>query len=41
MQGDGMMAKGLRWGIVGATTIAREWMIGAIRDAGGEVVSVM
>jgi 1,5-anhydro-D-fructose reductase (1,5-anhydro-D-mannitol-forming) len=41
MQGDGMMAKGLRWGIVGATTIAREWMIGAIRDSGGEVVSVM
>ncbi|WP_413993585.1 Gfo/Idh/MocA family protein [Labrys okinawensis] len=35
------MAKGLRWGIVGATTIAREWMIGAIRESGGEVVSVM
>lgn len=36
-----MMARGLRWGIVGATTIAREWMIGAIRESGGEVVSVM
>ncbi|MFC2250186.1 Gfo/Idh/MocA family protein [Labrys portucalensis] len=33
--------RGLRWGIVGATTIAREWMIGAIRETGGEVVSVM
>ena len=31
----------VRWGIVGATTIGREWMIGAIRAAGGEVVSVM
>jgi 1,5-anhydro-D-fructose reductase (1,5-anhydro-D-mannitol-forming) len=35
------MAKGLRWGIVGATTIAKEWMIGAIRESGGEVVSVV
>jgi 1,5-anhydro-D-fructose reductase (1,5-anhydro-D-mannitol-forming) len=32
---------GLRWGLVGASTIAREWMIGAIRAAGGEVGSVM
>ena len=32
---------GLRWGLVGATTIAREWMIGAIRDAGGEIVSIL
>lgn len=31
---------GLRWGLVGATTIAREWMIAAIRGAGGEIVSV-
>jgi 1,5-anhydro-D-fructose reductase (1,5-anhydro-D-mannitol-forming) len=29
------------WGLIGASTIAREWVIGAIRDAGGEVVSVM
>jgi 1,5-anhydro-D-fructose reductase (1,5-anhydro-D-mannitol-forming) len=36
------MAKALRWGLVGASTIAREWMIGAIRaQAGNEVVAVM
>lgn len=29
------------WGIIGASTIAREWVIGAIRATGGEVVSVM
>lgn len=31
----------IRWGLIGASTIAREWMIGAMRAAGGEVVSVM
>ena len=31
----------IRWGLIGATTIAKEWMIGAIREAGGEVVSVL
>jgi len=31
----------VRWGLIGASTIAKEWMIGAIRDAGGEVASVM
>jgi 1,5-anhydro-D-fructose reductase (1,5-anhydro-D-mannitol-forming) len=31
----------LRWGLIGASTIAREWMIRAIRGAGGEVVAVM
>jgi 1,5-anhydro-D-fructose reductase (1,5-anhydro-D-mannitol-forming) len=31
----------VRWGLVGASTIAREWVIGAIRAAGGEVVSVL
>ncbi|HEX2555751.1 MAG TPA: Gfo/Idh/MocA family oxidoreductase [Microvirga sp.] len=31
----------VRWGLIGASTIAREWMIGAIRETGGEVVSVM
>ena len=36
-----MSAKPLRWGVIGATTIAREWMIGAIREAGGEVAIVM
>jgi 1,5-anhydro-D-fructose reductase (1,5-anhydro-D-mannitol-forming) len=36
-----MAARPVRWGIVGATTIAKEWMIGAIREAGGEVVSVL
>ncbi|WP_159948961.1 Gfo/Idh/MocA family oxidoreductase [Rhizobium sp. 18065] len=29
------------WGLVGASTIAREWVIGAIRETGGQVVSVM
>lgn len=32
---------GVRWGLIGASTIAREWVIGAIRATGGEVVSVM
>ena len=31
----------LRWGIVGATTIAKEWVIGAIRETGGEVATVL
>ncbi|MDW9679941.1 1,5-anhydro-D-fructose reductase [Sinorhizobium meliloti] len=31
----------IRWGLIGASTIAREWVTGAIRAAGGEVVSVM
>ncbi|NRP69247.1 1,5-anhydro-D-fructose reductase [Ensifer psoraleae] len=31
----------IRWGLIGASTIAREWVIGAIRATGGEVVSVM
>jgi 1,5-anhydro-D-fructose reductase (1,5-anhydro-D-mannitol-forming) len=31
----------LRWGLIGASTIAREWVIGAIRTTGGDVVSVM
>ena len=30
-----------KWGLIGASTIAREWVIGAIRATGGEVVSVM
>ena len=34
------MTDAIRWGLVGATTIAKEWMIGAIREAGGTVVSV-
>jgi 1,5-anhydro-D-fructose reductase (1,5-anhydro-D-mannitol-forming) len=32
---------GLRWGLIGASTIAREWMVEAIRIAGGKVVAVM
>ena len=32
---------GLRWGLVGASTIAAQHMIGAFRANGGEVVSVM
>ena len=34
------MAK-VRWGLIGATVIGREWMIAAIREAGGEIVVVM
>jgi 1,5-anhydro-D-fructose reductase (1,5-anhydro-D-mannitol-forming) len=30
-----------RWGLIGATTISREWMIAAIRAAGGEIAAVM
>ena len=31
----------VKWGLIGASTIAKEWVIGAIRSNGGEVVSVM
>src|SRR4051794_35001001 len=31
----------VRWGLIGASNIAREWVIDAIRAAGGEVVAVM
>ena len=31
----------VRWGLVGASTIAREWMIDAIRAAGGEITCVL
>jgi 1,5-anhydro-D-fructose reductase (1,5-anhydro-D-mannitol-forming) len=31
----------IRWGLIGASVIGREWMIGAIREAGGEIVAVM
>src|SRR5579871_728837 len=34
------MAK-IRWGLIGATVIGREWMIAAIREAGGDIVAVM
>nr|WP_298105170.1 Gfo/Idh/MocA family oxidoreductase [uncultured Shinella sp.] len=30
-----------KWGLIGASTIAKEWVIGAIRATGGKVVSVM
>ncbi len=30
-----------RWGLIGASTIAHEWVIDAIRATGGEIVSVM
>jgi 1,5-anhydro-D-fructose reductase (1,5-anhydro-D-mannitol-forming) len=30
-----------RWGLIGASTIAKEWVIGAIRATGGDIVSVM
>src|SRR5947209_4578862 len=31
----------VRWGLIGATVIGREWMIEAIRSAGGDIVAVM
>ena len=31
----------IRWGLIGASTIAKEWVIPAIRAAGGEAVVVM
>ena len=31
----------VRWALVGASTIAREWMIAAIRATGGDVVAVV
>ena len=34
------MAK-LRWGLIGASTIAAEHMLGAFRANGGEAVAVM
>ena len=30
-----------RWGLIGASTIAKEWVIGAIRATGGDVVAVV
>ncbi len=30
-----------RWALIGATTIAREWMVNAIRENGGHIESVM
>ena len=35
------MSKGLRWGLIGASTIASEHMIGAMRANGGDVVAVL
>ena len=35
------MSKGLRWGLIGASTIASEHMIGAMRANGGDVIEVM
>ncbi len=35
------MTTALRWGLIGATTIGREWVIDAIRAEGGDIVSVM
>jgi 1,5-anhydro-D-fructose reductase (1,5-anhydro-D-mannitol-forming) len=31
----------IKWGLIGASTIAQEWVIGAIRATGGEVSTVM
>ena len=35
------MSKTLRWGLIGASTIAREHVIRAIRANGGEITAVM
>jgi 1,5-anhydro-D-fructose reductase (1,5-anhydro-D-mannitol-forming) len=35
------MSRGLRWGLIGASTIAAEHMIGAISANGGDVVAVL
>ena len=35
------MSGGLRWGLIGASTIAAQHMIGAMRENGGEVAAVM
>jgi 1,5-anhydro-D-fructose reductase (1,5-anhydro-D-mannitol-forming) len=35
-----MTASRTRWGLIGATTIGREWMVDAIRTAGGDIASV-
>ena len=35
------MANPTKWALIGATTIAREWMINAIRQTGGEIDSIM
>jgi 1,5-anhydro-D-fructose reductase (1,5-anhydro-D-mannitol-forming) len=32
--------KSLRWGLIGASTIGREWVINAIRQTGGEIANV-
>lgn len=31
----------IKWGLIGASTIAREWVIGAIRATGGEAAAVL
>ena len=31
----------MRWGLIGASTIAKEWMIDAIRANGGDIVAVL
>ncbi|MDX7950298.1 Gfo/Idh/MocA family oxidoreductase [Lichenihabitans sp. Uapishka_5] len=35
------MAEPTRWALIGATTIAREWMVNAIRQTGGTIHTVM
>ena len=38
---ESLVSASLRWGLIGASTIAAEHMIGAIRANGGDVVAVM
>jgi len=35
------MSSTVRWGLIGASTIARQWMVDAIRAEGGEIALVM
>jgi len=35
------VSKPLSWGLIGASTVARQWMIDAIRENGGDIVAVM
>ncbi len=42
MAGEGELSKAIGWGLIGASTIAREWMVEAIRaQPGNDVVAVM
>lgn len=35
------MVLAIKWSLIGATTIARDWMMNAIRQTGGDIVNIM